>query len=287
MIGLGKIQKLSVVQIVDFGVYLGEAREESLEKGGQEQQEEKVLLPKKQVPEGIQMGQELEVFIYRDSMDRLIATVHRPLIQLNGTAVLEVVDTGRIGAFLNWGLEKDLLLPFREQTMPVKKGDQCLVALYEDKSRRLCATMNVYPYLHTDSPYKVDDEVKGRVYEISKRFGVFVAVDDQYSALIPEKEVQGNYRINDILELRVTRVREDGKINVSARKKAYVQMGEDAHMLLEKIEEAGGMLPLDDKSDPELIRKRLGISKAAFKRAAGRLLKEGKIRMEPGRIIMN
>ena len=92
--------------------------------------------------------------------------------------------------------------------MPVKKGDQCLVALYEDKSHRLCATMKVYPYLHVQSPYRLNDTVKGRVYEISKRFGVFVAVDDQYSALIPAKEAQGNYRVNDILELRVTQVEE-------------------------------------------------------------------------------
>lgn len=278
MIILGKMQKLSVVQKVDFGVYLGES--------GQDAPEEKVLLPGRQVPEGTQMGDELDVFIYRDSMDRLIATVNEPLIQLNQTAVLEVVDTSRVGAFLNWGLEKDLLLPFREQTMPVKKGDQCLVALYEDKSHRLCATMKVYHYLHSQSPYGVDDTVKGRVYEISRRFGVFVAVDDQYSALIPEKEVQGNYKVNDILELRVTQVKEDGKLDVSARKKAYVQMGQDAHMLLEKIEAAGGTLPLDDKSAPELIKKKLGISKAAFKRAAGRLLKEGKIRMEPGKIVL-
>lgn len=286
MIELGKMQKLTVVQTVDFGVYLGEAPGEEPGEERKALPEEKVLLPKKQVPENIQMGDELEVFIYRDSMDRLIATVHKPLIQLNQTAVLEVADTSRIGAFLNWGLEKDLLLPFREQTMPVKKGDRCLVALYEDKSHRLCATMKVYHFLHTAPPYKINDEVKGRVYEISKRFGVFVAVDDQYSALIPEKEVQGNYKVNDILELRVTRVREDGKIDVSARKKAYIQMGEDADLLLEKMEAAGGMLPLDDKSDPEIIRKTLGISKAAFKRAAGRLLKEGKIRMEPGRIVV-
>ena len=148
--------------------------------------------------------------------------------------------------------------------MPVKKGDQCLVALYEDKSHRLCATMKVYPYLHVQSPYGLNDTVKGRVYEISKRFGVFVAVDDQYSALIPAKEAQGNY----------------------ARKKAYVQLEEDAHMVLEKMEAAGGVLFLDDKSDPALIQKSLGISKAAFKRAAGHLKKEGKISLEPGKIVI-
>lgn len=278
MIVLGKRQKLSVVQKVDFGVYLAD--------GMQEHPEEKVLLPGRQVPENTQEGDELSVFIYRDSMDRLIATVHEPSLEIGQTAVLEVVDTGKIGAFLNWGLEKDLLLPFREQTTPVKKGDQCLVALYEDKSHRLCATMKVYHYLHTQSPYGIGDMVKGRVYELSKNFGVFIAVDDRYSALIPKSEAQGGYRVNDILDLRVTQVKEDGKLNVSARKKAHIQLEEDAEMIFRIMEQSGGMLPLDDKSDPLQIKGRLGISKAAFKRAVGHLMKEGKIIQEPGKIVV-
>lgn len=276
MIILGKRQKLSVVQKVDFGIYLAD--------GMQEHPEEKVLLPGRQVPENTQEGDELSVFIYRDSMDRLIATVNEPLVEKGETAVLEVVDTGKIGAFLNWGLEKDLLLPFREQTAPVKKGDQCLVALYEDKSHRLCATMKVYHYLHTQSPYGIGDMVKGRVYELSKNFGVFIAVDDRYSARIPKSEAQGVYRINEILDLRVTQVKEDGKLNVSARKKAHIQLEEDAEMIFRIMEQSGGMLPLDDKSDPLQIKGRLGISKAAFKRAVGHLMKEGKIIQEPGKI---
>lgn len=276
MIILGKKQKLIVAQKVDFGVYLAESVEAA--------SEEKVLLPGRQVPEGIGEGDELEAFIYRDSMDRLIATVHEPLLELGQTAVLEVADTGRIGAFLNWGLEKDLLLPFREQTAQVQKGDRCLVALYEDKSHRLCATMKVYHYLETQSPYKAGDMVKGRVYETSKNFGVFVAVDDRYSALIPKSEAQGNYRINEILDLRVTRVKEDGKLNVSARKKAPEQLSEDAEKIFQVMERSGGSLPLDDKSDPAQIKARLGLSKAAFKRAVGHLMKEGKIVQQPGKI---
>lgn len=276
MILLGKKQKLIVAQKVDFGVYLAESMEAAAE--------EKVLLPGRQVPEGVQEGDEITVFIYRDSMDRLIATVHEPLIELGQTAVLEVADTGRIGAFLNWGLEKDLLLPFREQTAQVEKGDKCLVALYEDKSHRLCATMKVYHYLKTQSPYKAGDMVKGRVYETSKNFGVFVAVDDTYSALIPKSEAQGNYRINDILDLRVTRVKEDGKLNVSARKKAPQQLSEDAEKIFRVMERSGGSLPLDDKSDPAQIKARLGLSKAAFKRAVGHLMKEGKVMQQPGKI---
>ena len=276
MILLGKKQKLIVAQKVDFGVYLAESMEAAAQ--------EKVLLPGRQVPEGVQEGDEITAFIYRDSMDRLIATVHEPLIELGQTAVLEVADTGRIGAFLNWGLEKDLLLPFREQTAQVEKGDKCLVALYEDKSHRLCATMKVYHYLETQSPYKAGDMVKGRIYETSKNFGVFVAVDDKYSALIPKSEAQGNYRINDILDLRVTRVKEDGKLNVSARKKAPQQLSEDAEKIFRVMESSGGSLPLDDKSDPAQIKARLGLSKAAFKRAVGHLMKEGKVTQQPGKI---
>ncbi len=276
MIVLGKKQKLVVAQKVDFGVYLAESMEEY--------PDEKVLLPSRQTPEDVQEGDELTVFIYRDSMDRPIATVHEPLVELGQMAVLEAVDTSRIGAFLNWGLEKDLLLPFREQTMRVEKGDQCLVALYEDKSHRLCATMKVYHYLNAQSPYKAGDMVKGRVYEISKNFGVFVAVDDQYSALIPKSEAQGNYQVNEILDLRVTQVKEDGKLNVSARKKAPEQLSEDAQKIFQVMERSGGSLPLDDKSDPAQIKARLGLSKAAFKRAVGHLMKTGKITQQPGKI---
>lgn len=283
MIILGKRQKLTIVQTVDFGVYLADPAQE---RDPQEPPEEKVLLPGRQVPEGAKEGDEIEVFIYRDSKDRLIATVHEPRLEKEQTAVLEVVDTGRIGAFLDWGLEKDLLLPFREQTMPVQKGDKCLVALYEDKSHRLCATMKVYHYLSTQTPYKTGDMVDGRVYELSKNFGVFVAVDDRYSALIPKSEAQGSYKVNDILRLRVTKVKPDGKLNVSTRKQVYLQLEEDAQKIFQVLERSGGTLPLDDKSDPAQIKARLGLSKAAFKRAVGHLMKEGKILQRPGEIVI-
>ena len=179
---LGEKQVLTVVKIVDFGVYLGN-------------DEERVLLPKKQVPQGIEVGDPIEVFLYKDSSDRMIATTNEPKLTIGKTAVLEVTDVGRIGAFLDWGLEKELLLPFKEQTAKVKKGDEVLVALYVDKSGRLCATMKVYEKLRTDSPYKKDDHVEGIIYETSDNFGVFVAVDDCYSALIPKREAFGRLRV--------------------------------------------------------------------------------------------
>ena len=236
-----------------------------------------MLLPRKQVPEGTQVGDEIEVFLYRDSKDRLIATTNEPKIQLGEVKLLQVKDTGAIGAFLDWGLEKDLFLPFKQQTAKVKKGDQCLVSLYVDKSGRLCATMKVYDKLEKKSPYKKDDRVTGIIYEKSLNFGLFVAVDDRYCALIPKREASGRYKVGDRIEARVTDVKPDGKLDLSLREKAFIQMDRDAEAVMEKIIANGGELPFTDKADPELIRAEFGFGKNAFKRAVGRLLKEGKI----------
>ena len=165
------------------------------------------------------------------------------------------------------------------------RGDECLVALYLDKSSRLCATMRVYPYLKKNSPYQVNDQVHGRVYELSSNFGAFVAVDDQYSALIPKREsgVQG-IRVGDRVQARVSGVKEDGKLDLSIREKAYLQIDEDAENVLGIIEEFDGVLPFDDKARPETIQREFGLSKNAFKRAVGRLLKEGRIAIADGKI---
>lgn len=263
---LGKKRTLMVVKTVDFGVYLGT-------------NEERVLLPKKQVPAGVEVGDPIEVFLYKDSDDRIIATTQTPKITLGELAVLTVADTGRIGAFLDWGLEKDLLLPFKEQTGKVSKGDQVLVSLYVDKTGRLCATMKIYEKLSTESPYKKDDQVQGIIYEMSDNFGAFVAVDNRYSALIPKREVHGNLKVGDQVEARVLKVREDGKIDLSVRKKAFLQMDDDAQLVLKRIREYKGRLPFTDKAAPELIEKEFGLSKNAFKRAVGKLLKEQKIKI--------
>lgn len=263
MIALGEVQILKIVKKVDFGVYLAADGEET----------DKVLLPMKQVPQGAKPGDELEVFIYRDSKDRLIATTRRPAIVLGGLARLRVVQTGKIGAFLDWGLEKDLLLPFKEQTKPVKEGEECLAALYIDKSGRLCATMNVYPYLRQDSTYQKDDKVTGTVYEISDNFGAFVAVDDVYSGLIPKKELYGSVKIGDVITARVTGVKDDGRLDLSIREKAYLQIGADAEKILRIIDSYDGVLPFSDKASPEVIKREMQMSKNEFKRAVGHLLK--------------
>ena len=272
MIEIGKRQDLYIVKKVEFGVYLSDVSEP-------EDKEEKVLLPGKEVPEGAELGDEINVFIYRDSKDRLIATTRETEISLGETAFLKVVEVGKIGAFLKWELEKDLLLPYKEQTMSVKAGDECLVALYVDKSGRLCTTMKVYPYLRTDSPYKKEDMIEGIAYEISKNFGTFVAVDGCYSGLIPAKE-PADVQVGEHVQARVLKVLEDGKLTLSLKDKAYVQIGKDAEAVMKMIEEAGGKLPFNDKADAELIRSETGMSKNEFKRAVGNLYKQRLIMIE-------
>ena len=159
----------------------------------------------------------------------------------------------------------------------MKVGDSFPVALYVDKSGRLCATMKLYHYLRTDSPYKKDDRVTGYLYEISRQFGAFVAVDDRYSALIPPREMYGQLKAGERIEARVAAVHEDGKLDLSVRDKAYLMIGRDAERVMEAVEREGGELPFNDKAAPELIRAKMQMSKNEFKRAVGHLLKEGRV----------
>ncbi|MCC5911083.1 MAG: S1 RNA-binding domain-containing protein [Clostridiaceae bacterium] len=271
MIELGKIQDLQVVRITSIGAYLNS-------KNNAENNDD-ILLPKKQMPQEIQEGEEIQVFVYRDSEDRMIATTEKPKITLGSLALLKVVDITKIGAFLDWGLEKDLFLPFKEQRGDIRKGREYVVGLYVDKSDRLCATMNIYDLLSSDAPYKEEDMVEGIIYNIHPTMGAFVAIDGKYHGLIGENHLYGDYSYGSSLEARVTKVKEDGKLDLSLRQKAYKQMDEDKDIIIEKIKNEGGILYLNDKSDPEDIKNVLNLSKAAFKRAVGRLMKEGKIKM--------
>lgn len=272
MFKLGEKQVLKIIDKKEFGVYLGDGSED------------KVLLPIKQVPVGASKGDELEVFLYRDSKDRMIATTNQPAVTLGKVALLTVKEVGKVGAFLDWGLEKDLLLPFKEQTYKVNPDDKVLIALYTDKSDRLCATMKVYPYLEKNKNFKKDDQVKGIVYEISSNFGAFVAIDNRYSALIPKKDLPQNIKAGDEIQARVTGVKADGKIDLSVREKAYIQMSIDADRLVRYMKEHEGIIPFTDKASPELIGETMNMSKNEFKRAVGNLLKAGLITIEKDRI---
>ena len=270
MLEIGKKQNLRIVKINPHGAYLGEP--------GNVQ--ETVLLPGKEIPEGAKIGDEVEVFLYKDSEDRLIATTKEPLIKLGELSVLRVKNVTGIGAFLDWGLEKDLFLPFKEQTGRVTEGKQPLVALYVDKSGRLCATMRIEKYLSAKAPFEKDAKVWGTVYGINPQIGAFIAVENRYFGLIQAKDLAVPLRVGDRVEARITKVREDGKLNLSMQQKAYKQLEEDAKSLLELFEQYDGVFPFTDKASPELIKREVGLTKNAFKRAVGHLLKENKIRIE-------
>jgi uncharacterized protein len=273
MIRLGEIQTLFVIRKSPIGLYLG-SRDDNFE--------EEVLLPNNQVPPGIEETDDIEVFIYRDSEDRIIATTKTPKIVLGKVAPLKVKEVSSIGAFLDWGLPKDLLLPFKEQTVEVEEGQEYIVGLYVDKSNRLCATMRIYDFLRTDSTYEKHDRVRGIIYDINHNLGALIAVDHTFNALIPMTELYGNdFKVGDMIEARVARIREDGKLDLSLKEEAYIQMNTDAEIILERLKQDGGMLPLNDKSSPEQIKEQLNMSKGAFKKAVGRLLKDKKIKFTP------
>ncbi|MGL4738624.1 MAG: CvfB family protein [Cellulosilyticaceae bacterium] len=268
MIQLGKIQKLQIIRHSDFGVYMNTPNNQT---------QEDILLPRKQVPEGAEIGDEVEVFVYRDSEDRLIATTEQPKLTIGNVAYLRVAEITRIGAFLEWGLQKDLFLPFKEQEGKVEKDKSYLVGLYVDKSDRLCATMKVYDVLSCQSPYKVNGRVKGIVYRIQPELGVMVAVEGEFHGMIPNQEIFGTFKVGDQIEARIKKVRPDGKLELTTRKQMLGQMEEDSKRIMDTLEKNGGKLALHDKSAPEIIKRELNMSKASFKRALGRLLKEGAI----------
>lgn len=297
MINIGEYHDMVIARIAGPGAYLSEISEagESPDTGRESGSRfsgrhnrgasDEILLPGRQIPEGAKAGDTVRVFVYRDSSDRLIATTAQPLIVLGEVKRLQVKQKTKIGAFLDWGLEKDLLLPFREQTGDFSEGDTVLAALYVDKSGRLAGTMKIYPYLKQNSPYQTGDSVQGTVYQTAENFGVFVAVDDIYSGMIPKKDAQKGFRVGESLTLRVTGVKEDGKLDLSVRDKAYLEIGTDAEAVLEKIlGDFGGELPFDDRAEPARIREVFGLSKAAFKRAVGHLYKERKVVLSDGRI---
>lgn len=276
MINIGEIQKLEVKRNTSVGLFLNTKNSRK--------KDEDILLPKKEIPKDTKIGDEIDVFIYRDSKERLIATTKIPKVTLGEIGLLKVVDITKIGAFLDWGLEKDLFLPFKEQTMKLEKGRKYLIGLYLDKSDRLCGTMRIKDFLRSDSPYKENDWVQGTIYSINDEIGAFVAVDNKYEGLIPKKELIGIYTPGEEVNLRVTNVKEDGKLDLSLRDKSYMEIDKDAEMILNKAERNGGVLLLNDYSSPKEIRKELNISKSAFKKAVGRLLKEGKIEFIEGGI---
>lgn len=266
---IGQYEKLTIAKIRHSGAYL------DISDGGAG---DKILLPAGQLPEGAKEGDGLEVFIYRDSDNNLAATVRKPAALVGQLARLKVVQTTEAGAYLDWGLDFDLFLPLSQQKYRVQAGKSYLVAVTVGKNGRLMATTDIYKYLETTDRYKKNDQVTGTAYAVRRNAGVLVAVDNQYYGLIPESERYRDIKPGEVVEARITRVREDGKLDLSPRKLSHLQMGGDADLILTKMKENGGFLLLNDNSSPADIKIRLNMSKSAFKRAVGRLLKENKVR---------
>ena len=270
---IGTWTELQIDRIKTVGAYLTDGRED-------------VLLPKNQIPEGASEGDMIRCFLYRDSEDRMIATVKKPLIEMGEIKNLKVSSVTGIGAFLDWGLERDLFLPFKEQTVKVVKGKSYPVRLYVDKTGRLAASMRLYEHLKKNPSYQKGDHVSGTVYQVRPGFGAFVVTGEGFGGLIHASELYDRIEVGDPVEARVVKVREDGRMDLSLRETIPQQMSEDAEMVADVIRSYGGRLPFNDKADPERIREEFGLSKNAFKRAVGRLLKEGRVRLEENGILL-
>lgn len=261
---LGKIQKLYVVDLNSKGAYLNSKMDGN----------DNVILPKEEVPERIAVGDLIEVFIYRNANEKIVATTKRPKLTVGEIGYLQVVEITRFGAFLDWGMEKDLFLPFKEQKDQIVQGREYIVGVYVDKSNRMCATMKVYDLLSTELPYKVNDTVSAFVYSLNREMGAFVAVDSRYHAMIPKNEIFNDVRIGDSVTGRITKIRPDGKAYISIRDKAYKQMDKDAQVILDKLAKNKGRLLYNDKSSPAMIKAEFNMSKGSFKKAIGGLFKK-------------
>lgn len=263
-----KPQKLTVLENTPIGAFLdfGEGR--------------KILLPFAEQTKRPEVGEELLVWLYADKGGRMTATMRTPILKTGELGVLKVAEVSKIGLFLDNGVPKQLLVPFREQVCTPKAGEDVLVYAYTDKTGRAAATMRVYKHLSSESPYQADDKVQGFVYEVNPSMGVFVAVDNKYFGLIPQSEVYRGFRYGEIIEARVVRVREDGKLDLSVREKAYAAIEQDAEVVLYEIKRSGGRLNYADKADAEFIEETYAMSKNQFKRALGHLYKMKKIRID-------
>lgn len=270
MLKVGKRQKMVVEQIVKNGAKLRALDEEV---------EDRVLLPKNELEDKeLQAGDEIEVMVYRDSEDRLTATFRTTDAIVGTLARLKVVDIkSGLGAFLDWGLMKDIFLPIGQQNTEVEIGESYLVGIYEDSKGRVSATMKIYNFLLPCKDYKKNDHVTGTVYNINEDIGVFVAVDDRYYGLIPNSECFKKYNVGDIASVRVIGIREDGKLNLSTRDVISKQMDSDSEFIYEKMKLLKEKFRFNDDSTPEEIKDFFDMSKKAFKRGIGSLLKKGLI----------
>ncbi|WP_026885285.1 CvfB family protein [Clostridium beijerinckii] len=265
MISVGQYSKLKVSKTVDFGYYL------------EDNFGDEVLLPNSAAKgHEIKEGDQLEVFIYRDSKDRMISTLKKPLLTVGEIGYLEVVSQNNIGAFVNFGLERDLFVPLKEQNYKLKEGKKYLFYMYVDKTDRLAATTRIHSYLEMaeEGKYKVSDEVNAIVYEINENATLNVAIDGEYRGLILANEHFEYIYPGQEIKGRVKRIYEDGTIGVTTRKKRLEARSELSETVLKYLKENGGFMPYNDKSSPEDIKREFNTSKNYFKMTLGGLMRE-------------
>lgn len=262
MLEIGRYNRLEVKRVSAIGLYLGSEVGE-------------ILLPTKYVPAGTKVGDKLEVFVYLDSEDRLVATTLTPKAQVGEFALMQVKETSMVGAFLDWGLEKDLLVPFAEQPRPMQKGEKHLVRVYLDRSERIAASARIGSFLERNRiEVNAGDEAELIFYEFSE-LGAKVIVNGRYAGLLFRNEMFGHFQVGDVATGYVKKIREDGKIDVTLRKPGQQGVAGSRESFLRVLGERGGFLPVGDKSSPEVIYELFRMSKKTFKTVIGNLYRQG------------
>lgn len=269
MAEIGKINHLEVVKEVDFGIYLD---------GGDLGE---ILMPKRYVPEGTMPGDHLDAFIYLDSEDRLVATTEKPLAMVEEFALLEVVSVTPVGAFLNWGLPKDLFVPFREQRQPMEEGKKYLVYVYLDtNSKRIAASSKIEHYLdNIPVDYDIDEDVDLIIVNETD-LGYNAIIDNSHLGVIFKNEVFQTLNPGDKVQGFIKKIRTDGKIDLCLQKAGYEKISSFVDRIIAELQKNKGFLPLTDKSSPEEIYQTFKISKKNFKAAIGALYKKRFIELE-------
>lgn len=265
MLVIGKSQKMTIDREVDFGMYLTNGVDD-------------VLLPNKYIPIGSKLGEEIDVFIYRDSEERPIATTLKPYGQVDDLVALRVKSVANVGAFLDLGLEKDLMVPFKEQHRDLIEGEHVLVKILLDhKTNRMIGTTKINSFLNENHDgLRIWQQVDLQIWDRTD-LGFKAIINGQFEGLLYSNEIYENIETGDTRIGYIKKLREDGKIDVSLQKQGYVAVTDMSQTVIDKIEELGGTLALGDKSSPEEIKLMLGMSKKHFKKIIGALYKSGKI----------
>lgn len=270
MVKIGDFNKLTIARKVEFGFFLDG-------KGGDD-----VFMHRKFTNyEVLIPGDEVNVFVYKDSKDKLAATLNPPLAKVGEIGYFEVVDATKIGYFINIGLEKDILVPFSAKHYDISVGNKYLFYIYLDKSDRIAATTRIEEHLTTDSNYSVGDTVTGVVYGFQTNQSAMVCVDNKYEGVILHNEYFTNLKVGDKLNLKVIKIYEDGKLGLTPRQGREEELNELEVKILNHLNNASrGFMPYNDKSDPADIASMFNCSKKNFKRALGILMKKGLIEQD-------